>query len=383
MRVTRLKLKNWKNFKQVEVALDQRAFFVGPNASGKSNLLDALRFVRDLAATVGGGLQEAVGSRGGIAQLRCFAATRNANIAIELVLGDDEAPERWRYSLEFATDKGRDRPVVVKEQVFDYKRGELICDRPDDDDASDSARLSETALEQVSANKRFRPIADFVASISYLHVVPQIIRDPKRWVGRDDPFGGDLIERMNSTSKRTRDARLKRMEAALQLAVPQFRDLQLEVDTKGMPHLRANYTHWRPQGAWQRQDRFSDGTLRLLGLIWALQEPGGPLLLEEPEMSLNPAVVSRLAPMIARATNRSRRQVLITTHSVDLLATDVALSEVHLLEASEQGTSILSEPELKDVRRLVDGGVPLGEAILPRARAKDVERLPLLELMQQ
>jgi len=69
--VTRLRLANWRNFKKVDIRLTRRAFFVGPNASGKSNLLDALRFLKNLVA-VGGGLQAAVHSREGISGLRCL-----------------------------------------------------------------------------------------------------------------------------------------------------------------------------------------------------------------------------------------------------------------------------------------------------------------------
>lgn len=42
LRFTKLYLKNWRNFGEVEVALPRRAFLVGPNASGKTNFLDAL-----------------------------------------------------------------------------------------------------------------------------------------------------------------------------------------------------------------------------------------------------------------------------------------------------------------------------------------------------
>ncbi|MCC6131338.1 MAG: AAA family ATPase [Acidobacteria bacterium] len=54
MLVTRLVLKNWRNFLAVDVGLRDRAFLVGPNASGKSNLLDSLLFLRDLAKESGG-----------------------------------------------------------------------------------------------------------------------------------------------------------------------------------------------------------------------------------------------------------------------------------------------------------------------------------------
>ena len=53
-RFAQIELKNWKNFTQVSVALTDRMFIVGPNASGKSNFLDAFRFLRDLVLEGGG-----------------------------------------------------------------------------------------------------------------------------------------------------------------------------------------------------------------------------------------------------------------------------------------------------------------------------------------
>ena len=65
LRFRKLHLQNWKNFKEARVDLQDRMFLVGPNASGKSNLLDALRFLRDLAS-LGGGFGDAVRRRGGV-----------------------------------------------------------------------------------------------------------------------------------------------------------------------------------------------------------------------------------------------------------------------------------------------------------------------------
>lgn len=81
MQFTRLKLKNWRNFTQVDLEMRERLFITGPNASGKSNLLDAFRFLRDLAQS-GGGLQQAVAERGGLTKLRCLAARRDPNVEI-------------------------------------------------------------------------------------------------------------------------------------------------------------------------------------------------------------------------------------------------------------------------------------------------------------
>ena len=52
---------HWRNFQgQVDMPLTPRVFLLGPNASGKSNVLDALRFLRDTADQ---GLQAAINSR--------------------------------------------------------------------------------------------------------------------------------------------------------------------------------------------------------------------------------------------------------------------------------------------------------------------------------
>src|SRR3546814_1384067 len=70
MLVTRIKLKNWRNFRALDVPLRDVSYLLGPNASGKSNLLDAFRFLRDVSKSKGGGLQTAVADRGGISKLR-------------------------------------------------------------------------------------------------------------------------------------------------------------------------------------------------------------------------------------------------------------------------------------------------------------------------
>ena len=59
MRLTHVTIKNWRNFKQADFDLQDRMLVIGPNASGKSNLLDALRFLGQIASA-GGGFQNAV-----------------------------------------------------------------------------------------------------------------------------------------------------------------------------------------------------------------------------------------------------------------------------------------------------------------------------------
>jgi len=99
MLVTRIKLKNWRNFRDLDIPLRDVTYLLGPNASGKSNLLDAFRFLRDVSKPKGGGLQTAVADRGGISKLRCLHARRDPEVLIEIELASSpDAPPEWRYS---------------------------------------------------------------------------------------------------------------------------------------------------------------------------------------------------------------------------------------------------------------------------------------------
>lgn len=373
MKFERIRLENWKNFRRVDLPLQRRVFIVGPNASGKSNLLDAFRFLRDIADPEGG-FQRAVKSRGGVSQLRCLHARQQPNVAVEVGIEVEET--QWRYRLEFAQDNQR-RPLVRKEEV--QRDGQVILSRPDSSDNDDPNRLTQTHLEQVNANMAFRAIADFLAQVRYLHVVPQLIRESDRIMPRaEDPYGTDFLEQIARTPKRTLDSRLKRINQALQVAVPQLRELKLDRDERGVPHLKGLYEHWRPNAGWQTEEHFSDGTLRLLGLLWAFLEGNAPLLLEEPELSLHAAVVQHIPSMMVRAGRRSSRQTLVSTHSADLLSDEgIAPEEVVLLEPSAEGTHAIIAANDDQVKSLLEGGLSVADAVLPQTAPKRAAQLAL------
>lgn len=375
MKVSNITIRNWRNFKKADVKVQDRTFIVGANASGKSNFLDIFRFLRDIASSSGGGLQKAIKDRGGMKKVRSLAARREPNILLDVTLKDEGV--EWRYLLEITQESaGKRRPLVKREEV--YMGEEVLLKRPDEEDQADPERLTQTSIEQVNSNVRFREVSEFFAGVVYLHLVPQLLKYAEGIQGNlldNDPFGQAFLERIAATGEKKRTRRLNRIQAVLQKAVPQLEELQFERDPiSGKPHLRAKYSHWRVNGAWQREDQFSDGTLRLIGLFWVLQEDPGLLLLEEPELSLNKKIVSLLAPFIYKLQGRG--QVIVTTHSSDLLSDQgIALDEVLLLEPSQEATTIRSADKLEDVEQLVSGGLALGEAILPHAAPATLDSL--------
>lgn len=390
MIITRLKLGNWRNFTEVDIPLRDRAFIIGPNASGKSNLLDAIRFLRDVAKRDGGGLQSAVRRRGGVRQLRSLSAHSGSGVRIEVHLSRDaDEPAEWMYRLAFTVERSGNHRILVQEEVVEHS-GEVLLRRPDDEDAADSERLTATALEQINVNRHFRPIAEFFDEVTYLHLVPQMVRHGAEIGGNrleNDPFGQGFLERIAATNSKTRQSRLTKIATALSHIVPQLEEITFERDmATGQPHLKARFENWRANDVWQREDQFSDGTLRLIGLFWSLLERGGPLLLEEPEISLDRDIVVRLAGLIYRLSrptlrrragerHSERRQVVLTTHSEYLLCDQgVDGWEVLCVQPGKEGSTVSVLADDPDLRKILDAGAMAGEIAPFRAAGR---QLPL------
>lgn len=381
MIISRVILKNWRNFRFVDVPLTDRAFLVGPNACGKSNFLDVFRFLRDIAKP-GGGLQSAVARRGGLSKIRCLSARKSPDVEIEVCLSDSAVI--WRYAIGIRRlSRGSRHTYLSYEKI--WKDNELLLDRPDKDDKKDDKRLTQTHLEQIATNREFRGVSDFFESVLYLHLVPQLIRHPEAFSGPgmpEDPFGKNFMERVAKTSDKTRKARLKKIGEALRIAVPQMKDLTYTTDELGVPHLEAVYEHWRPNKAGkQREDQFSDGTLRLIALLWLLLESNSLLLLEEPELSLNSSIIRKLPGLMYRLQSKKKtkhRQLILSTHSSDLLLDKgIGGEEVLLLKPGKEGTEIQIASSNENIRSLLEGGLSIADAVLPDAAPEGIEQLEL------
>jgi predicted ATPase len=379
MFVSRLKLRNWRNFRSLDLRFQERVFLIGPNASGKSNLLDVFRFLRDLARP-GGGLQPAIAQRGGLSKIRCLAARREPDVEIEVELSDDGVSPDWRYSIGVSQQvRGFRQPILRYEKV--WKGDDLILERPDQQDNQDELRLTQTHLEQISANAGFRDVVRFFESIRYLHLVPQMLRQPESFpgtAGHEDPFGRNFLEMVARTPEKTRKSRLVRIEAALRKAVPQLTKLTDTKDDAGVPHLEATYAHWRPNAGRQREDQFSDGTLRLIGLFWSLLDGEGTLLLEEPELSLHSEIVSKLPGLIFSVQRRRKRQIFVSTHSWELLSQkSIGGEEVIMLRPDREGTVAELASSNAEIREMLEAGLSVADAALPRTAPSDVNQLEL------
>lgn len=389
MIIKTIKLHNWKNFQNCEVALGERSFIIGANAAGKSNFIDALRFLRDISKQ-SGGLQSAVEERGGITKIRCLAARKQTNISITIEIGEpDSIRNLWRYHLDFAHTGGgimKSQVRILSEQVFSYEQDRFVLDRNPKSTNEDEETLKYTHLEQVNANREFRELQSFFQSIEYLNVVPQLVRESasiSHSFKREDYYGRNFLEKLSRMNEKTRNSYFTKINRLLKIAVPQLEELKFIKDEMGVPHLEARYMHWRAKGSKQQEAQFSDGTLRLIGFLFALIDSNGIILLEEPEINLHSGIITQLPEFISKIqrSKKSSNQVLITTHSYDILSNlGISTDEVILLENTPEGTSARIVSDLVEIKAVVEAGLTIADAVIPYTKPKNVEQMSQLNL---
>ena len=389
MIISKIELFNWKNFHRCEVGVQERCFVVGANAAGKSNFIDALRFLRDVAKQ-GGGLQTAVRVRGGITKIRCLAAREQSNVKLAIELSESDSRELcWHYELNFKHTGGgiRENQVkIVSEKVFSGREQRYVLDRSAETLGEDEETLKYTYLEQPNANKDFRVIQQFPQNVEYLNVVPQMVRESasSSYSGdKEDYYGRNFLKRLALLNDNTRRSYFRKINEFLKLAVPQLEELSFVKDEIGVPHLEARYVHWRTRGSKQQEMQFSDGTLRLIGFLFALIDSNGVLLLEEPEINLHPGIVAQFPEFIAKIqrVKKGGRQVFITTHSYDILSNEgIAPEEVLLLTNSPEGTEVEVLSNVEKAKNILAAGFSMADVVMPLTKPWSIESMSHIKL---
>ncbi len=378
MYLSKLTVRNWKNFTRFDVEMGETVYVLGPNASGKSNFLDIFRFMRDIVNPTGGGLQHALNIRHGLKKVRCLAARQPSQIELSFSFRESlhaESPDpEWRYDLHIGSERvGKQRPLVVKEEV---RRGSDVLLSRSGSGGEDREELTVTYLEQVNMNREFRCIAEFFQDVLYLHLVPQLLKYSNELSPKpieSDPFGQGFLEEIARVPQKARDARLRKIEEILKNVIPNFSELQFMRDEiNGRPHLKMHYQHWRPKAGWQTEEQFSDGTLRLIAIIWILLSNKSMILLEEPELSLHKRIVEQIPSLVYKARKYIKKtggQLVISTHSEALLSDKSIDASYLILKPGTAGESTTIEiPSEADMRTMAAGLSP-ADVLLPQTGA--------------
>lgn len=355
-RVHYVQIRNYKSLADVDVRLGPLTVLVGPNGSGKSNFIDALSFVRQCLVD---SIELAFKSRGGIGAVRRRSGGHPTHIGIRLGLQLEE--NTWaEYAFEIAakpTERFRvaHERCVVKHFLGAEHRFE-ICDgvfKEPIPGIRSQVAPDRLALYAASATEEFRPVYDFLTAMRIYSINPQRLRelqepDPGDFLQSDGSNAAAVLKRISDERRENGYQRLCRLLG------------QVVAGIEGVEH----YTLGKMETLRFRQDiglkdpwRFealnmSDGTLRVLGLLLAVYQPGEISLvgIEEPEATVHPAVAELVIEVLMDAARE--RQVLLTTHSPDLLDFK-ALNDRQIRAVTMEGGKSLIAPVDRFTRKAI------------------------------
>jgi predicted ATPase len=324
-RLRQVQIRNYKSISQATVDLGALTIFVGPNGAGKSNFIDVLAFVSECLVD---SVELAFKNRGGIGAVRRRSGGHPTHIGVRLKM-ELEDSKVADYSFEIASEKG-ERFSVARERChvqdfmgesnsFEVRHGEFVKEIAGIRSRVVSDRL---ALFAASATPEFRAVYDFLAGMRFYSIVPSKLRELQA------PDPGDLLKPDGSNTaavlKRIEDedgdryaricsllsAAVTGIQSARHRSVGQFETVEFRQDI-GQKHP------WTFPAS-----NVSDGTLRMLGLLVAVYQlgPASVLGIEEPEATVHPAITEQILEVLMDASRL--RQILITTHSPDLLDFD-------------------------------------------------------------
>lgn len=361
--VRTVSITNYKSISRCRVELGPLTFLVGRNGSGKSNFLDALRFVADSLNTT---LEQSLRDRGGIQSVRRRSRGHPTHFGIRLDLTLADGRPAW-YSFKIGAE--RDGAFVVQREECRVSRGALLDDffvvqEGKVEEASQSipaaVERDRLALVAISGLPEFRLVYENLRRMTFYNLNPERIRDLQ------DPDAGQVLARdgrnlaavVRELGRFGGGQVLSKIGEHLRAVVPgvvavEHRTLGPKETIEFRQEVSGDPNAWRFFAA-----EMSDGTLRSLGILVAAfqAELNGQrrvclVGIEEPEMALHPGAAEIITEVLLLASDRV--QVLATTHSPELL-NHKAIRDDHLLAvAAEGGTTVVGpiEPGARSVLR--------------------------------
>ena len=366
MKLLKLHAEGFRSLRNAEIEFGGLDLFIGANASGKSTILDALRFLQE--GVQGRDFRIPVSSRGGILNL-AWKGQVAPDIRLAVRIKDGEKTYEWTVQLG-----GEKYRFYVHERIeettagsppttlLETNRGEGWRSHKDGDQVILNLEPTSCALAFAAANASFpaRAIAEFVSSWGFFDPNPFLLRRDSTDVdsGRFDPYGRNLADTLHAlrfTSPRLFSQIIDSTRSVVGLPA----DIETR-ESEGRIYFVQNEPGLRYP---VHQTGISSGTLRMLALMTALYgRPEANLVgIEEPENYVHPGALSSLVEHLLDA--RERVQIMMTTHSpmlLDLIDDPAAVRVVR--RGGKAGTTVESPKNPDDVRRALDAsGFGLGE----------------------
>ncbi len=360
---TRLHVKNFLSLKNVDIELGKVNVFIGPNASGKSNIAKVFRLVAKHA-------KEGIPALEGYKRLRDLSFNFNPAVGVHIVLEMLIGSTKYGYRLELTNERYFEQILMANEPVITHDgseygvrikgetRGGLISGGGQ---AYYGRMTSKSVLTSLPSDMEAEiyHLASSIGKISVHSFAPDILRLENSVA--EQPFlkyHGENLARYLLYLYTERRKDFGRIEETLRSMIPEVEEI--------IPHIEGTSVEiWiKIKGLDEPLEphNISDGTLRILAIISALYGGFSLVVLEEPENCIHPYLLETLMSL----ARDSPSQVVIMTHSPYLLDY-VRPEEVYLVGKEDLETKVKklsTTSEMERVKRFLEEGGTLGEAWL-------------------
>ena len=387
--ITELRLRNWKSFSDATLFIDPITVIIGTNASGKSNIFDALKLLSALASPVDI-MDIAKNVRGGAEGIiRRGEQLCNLTITME----GDKSKEQLIFDVALALDEQRN--VYIKDESLilnTTKKNLVLFERKELDEMNKSlvsvalytegkpryqnfsAKTSVLSqIEYVNCVRRIKDsvlaVVDNLKKIRMSNPIPERMRDfapISKTIAEDaSDLAGYLANLDEKSQASTYEAILKYLKPLPDRDIKSIRADKIPMTDKAMLFCTEEWTanHTQEQSALG----MSDGTLRFAGIIAMLitSEDKALILLEELDKGVHPSRAKNLVKMLKEIGKQKQLDIICTTHNatfVDELGPQMipfishikrndenGFTDIHLLEENEQLARLMASKSVGDM----------------------------------
>jgi len=389
--ITRVVVRGFRSLEKVDVDLEPVTVLAGPNGSGKSSFVDALAF---LCEALDRSPKAAFERRGGFDQVLTRTGHRPKTVALEIGIRS-RLPDAYsgQYFVSFGLKERPKRLVVLEESCEMLLGRDRIAHhyRVEDGEWRVAAegiepQLAEgrLALPLMTGLEPFAPMYNALTSIHVYHIGVDTLQ---MWQKSDQ--GAQLLtDGSNAASvlRRLRDndePSYQRVVQTISAVVPSIRNVNVTTMDRNMITFTFDEPFVGHQDLSFRAASMSDGTLHVLGILVAAYQEQPPALVafEEPEAAVHPGAAAVLAEALQEAGLRT--QVLITTHSPDLL-TRIETEMIRAVERTPEGTTTIApvaESQREAIRRrlFTAGELHRIEGLRPSQSIRQAQESPISE----
>lgn len=388
MAINRIRLSNFKSFKQLDVELGRFNVFIGANASGKSNFIQIFKFIRDLTNH---GLNNAISMQGGFEYLRNINIGQSEDFSLEVTTDDllmsslhetnpNEIIKMHRYKTiykiiikfknevsgcemidETITQKCKFVKLVKNESdesKFEEKEipgtGEIFISRSNGKTSFKSTQPDEVKIKKEDILPPFVEddkenslllqysfiISPFFSDFSIYDIDPKLPKKATPITGKADleEDGSNLAIVLKNILENEDNSR--KLSNLVRDVLPFVEEMNVEklADKSLLFKLREIYS----KSQYLPASFLSDGTIYVTALIIALYFDTKPLIIiEEPERNIHPYLISRLVNMMKEVSEE--KQIIVTTHNPEVIKY-AGVENIYLISRNNEGFSIISKP---------------------------------------